>query len=443
MFAHNAIKLFWPSHLCSPKCHQGYLIGWYNASNSICVASVVPNVEFSELQYFLNESRTSGEHFVHINKVCNVPPRILGYLTVDKQCKFPVLNQEDKVWLNINLTSQYIPIPLSVYINNKRVKPENYQVIFYDQPNPKGLQFLSLDPLELDISASNTIVSKKQKCDSLEQIIHCSHQLNHEGKDPVSANLEMVLIQINSSYFLERGVQQLPFKYKQKHLSNQSFMDYFIHFLYAMWTWLVRTLAEVTLQALSIRLPPFILNGVAFKDLFAAGQQIDLRLQQLFFWPRQYVMLRKQNWANTAKARAHYISFYNSMWLVANDIIIGMAVGSFLMANKHIMAENFHDILHKYTVKSLESMVLWFLESPAGLKLNHELASFLSELFLWLLRLWTLCPQVVEPYTPQIIHAIGLSGVFGVTMIISLSSDFLAFMTLHINYCLEQVFLPS
>jgi hypothetical protein len=192
---------------------------------------------------------------------------------------------------------------------------------------------------------------------------------------------------------LERGVQQLPFKYKQKYLSNQSFMDYFIHFLYATWTWIARSvfinpkwfighyirkcvvlcsmcilflvlaLAEVTLQALSIRLPPFILNGVAFKDLFAAGQQIDLRLQQLFFWPRQYVMLRKQNWANTAKARAHYIryaayayihilfiifiySFYNSMWLVANDIIIGMAVGSFLMANKHIMAENFHDILH-------------------------------------------------------------------------------------------------
>lgn len=79
-------------------------------------------------------------------------------------------------------------------------------MIFYDQPNPKGLQFLSLDPLELDISASNTIVSKKQKCDSLEQIIHCSHQLNHEGKDPVSANLEMVLIQVytNHTIFLSR-----------------------------------------------------------------------------------------------------------------------------------------------------------------------------------------------------------------------------------------------
>jgi phosphatidylinositol glycan class Q protein len=83
-------------------------------------------------------------------------------------------------------------------------------------------------------------------------------------------------------------------------------------------------------------------------------------------------------------------------------------------------------------------MMLWFLESPAGLKLNHELASFLSELFLWLIRLWTVCTQVVEPYTPQIIHIIGLSGVFGVTMVISLLSDFLAFLTLHV-YCFYMV----
>ncbi|KAI9469792.1 MAG: N-acetylglucosaminyl transferase component-domain-containing protein [Benjaminiella poitrasii] len=149
-------------------------------------------------------------------------------------------------------------------------------------------------------------------------------------------------------------------------------------------------------------------------------------------------MLRKHNWANTAKARAYYISFYNSMWLVANDIIIGLAIGSFLKTNNIVMANELHKLLHKYTVESLQSMMLWFLESPAGLKLNHELASFLSELFLWLIRLWTLCTQTVEPFTPLIIYIIGLSGIFGVTMIISLSSDFLAFMTLHI-YCFYTV----
>lgn len=111
-------------------------------------------------------------------------------------------------------------------------------------------------------------------------------------------------------------------------------------------------------------------------------------------------------------------------------------------------------------------MMLWFLESPAGLKLNHELGNFLSELFLWLIRLWTGkwmvmggylllepmkcfsvdadyqqklgCMQGIKPLTPQIIHVIGLSGIFGVSMIISLLSDLLAFMTLHV-YCFYMV----
>ncbi|KAI8141850.1 N-acetylglucosaminyl transferase component-domain-containing protein [Fennellomyces sp. T-0311] len=149
-------------------------------------------------------------------------------------------------------------------------------------------------------------------------------------------------------------------------------------------------------------------------------------------------MLRRRNWANTAETRAYYISFYNSMWLVANDIIIGLAIGSFLTTNRYIMSYLLHKILHEYTVESLQSMMLWFLESPAGLKLNHELGSFLSELFLWLIRLWTGCMQAIKPLTPQIIHVIGLSGIFGVSMIISLLSDFLAFMTLHV-YCFYMV----
>lgn len=34
------------------------------------------------------------------------------------------------------------------------------------------------------------------------------------------------------------------------------------------------------------------------------------------------------------------------MWLVANDIIIGIALGSFLTANKYVLAERLHDILN-------------------------------------------------------------------------------------------------
>lgn len=478
----DVIKLFWPSHLCSPKTREGFIIGWYNTSTTICIASIVSGLELSEMQELMSEFCTAGglAEFVHINKVCNVKPQILGVLVDDRNdsSTLPSMNQvvANNVWLKVTLDTTYVPIPLAAYLDNQKLDFKAYKIIFYEQPNPKRLQFLALSPLELDISSIDMSITKKSKSPTQKQleelanlntIIEYGHALNNESSKK-SDDLDIVLVQINSSYFLESGMKLLTQSYKRKNAPRYSALnrianffnsakDYFIltvftsprgfigyyakHIIVSIFMcalFFMLALAEVTLHALNVRLPKFVLNGVALKDLFAAGQQIDLRLQQLFFWPRQYMMLRKQNWANTAKTRAYYISFYNSMWLVANDIIIGLAFGSFLMANNAAMAKKLHYILHKYTVESLQSMMLWFLETPAGLKLNHELGSFLSELFLWLIRLWTLCTQTVEPYTPQIIHLIGLSGVFGVTMVIALSSDFLAFMTLHV-YCFYMV----
>ncbi|CAO0792415.1 unnamed protein product [Mucor circinelloides] len=474
----EGVKIFWPSHLCSPKTKHGFLIGWYNTTGTVCIASVVSGVELQELQELLKEFCVSGEHseFTHINKVCNVPPQIVGVL-VDENEDHCDDSLSDQVWIKVGLDEAYTPVLLSFEYRNKILDGDTNQVIFYEQPNPKRLQFLALNPLELDISSAEMNIPSKPSTKKLSleettaknmtKILDFGHVLNGE-LEPVSDDLDIVLVQINSSYFLEYGIQLLSFNRKRKNAARYPTLDRMIRFMrtaasdlvriiftsprgfigyhikqvvmnvFLCLLFLVLVLAEVTLHLLSVRLPKFILNGVAFKDLFAAGQQVDLRLQQLFFWPRQYMMLRKHNWANTAKTRAYYISFYNSMWLVANDIIIGLAIGSFLVANNQAMANKLHRILHEYTVESLQSMMLWFLESPAGLKLNHELGSFLSELFLWLIRLWTLCTQTIEPFTPQIIHLIGLSGVFGVTMIISLSSDFLAFMTLHV-YCFYMV----
>ena len=39
---------------------------------------------------------------------------------------------------------------------------------------------------------------------------------------------------------------------------------------------------------------------------------------------------------------------------------------------------------------------------------------------------------VIGPLTPSIIGIIGLSGMFGGSMVLSLLSDFLSFMTIHI-----------
>lgn len=87
-------------------------------------------------------------------------------------------------------------------------------------------------------------------------------------------------------------------------------------------------------------------------------------------------------------SHAEYIRFYNSLWLVANDVIIGIAVGSAVIDNNDWLAHHISNILGSYTVTSLQQTISWLMDWPAGLKLNNELAQFLGDLFLWVIDYW-------------------------------------------------------
>jgi phosphatidylinositol N-acetylglucosaminyltransferase subunit Q len=84
-----------------------------------------------------------------------------------------------------------------------------------------------------------------------------------------------------------------------------------------------------------------------------------------------------------------YIRFYNSLWLVANDVIIGIALGSYIIDNATWVAEKISEILSEYSVAALQSRIAWLMGSPAGLKLNTQLAAFLGDLFLWVIDHWS------------------------------------------------------
>ncbi|CAO3622968.1 unnamed protein product [Cunninghamella echinulata] len=429
---------------------------------------------------------SENTNFDLIDRVCKIRPTILGQL-VTSESQYQKNDMDD--WLEIQLNDAYVPEPRSIVMNKQTTL--SYEIVFYDQPNPERLQFLALEPLTLDITTlSSTMMTtitthetkneQQQKQERLtkqniEKVIHNGRELSTKPfvTYDSSDDLSFILVQINSSYYLERGLHLIysekystfttatstTHSHDQQHHHHQfsfihllkrlyHFMYQYVYRIFISWLFqtfimnpchcilfLIFSFSEATLHILGWKLPRL---NVAIKDLSAAGQQIDLRLQQLYFWPKQYMMLRKNNRSNTAETRAYYISFYNSMWLVANDIIIGVALGSFLTANCEMVSIKLHDILKTYTVDSLQSMMLWFLKTPAGLKLNQELGTFLSELFLWLIHLWRECMWIIQPWTRHILYFIGCCGIFGVSMIISLLSDMLAFLTMHI-YCFYMV----
>ena len=105
----------------------------------------------------------------------------------------------------------------------------------------------------------------------------------------------------------------------------------------------------------------------------------------------QYVTLRqrKNDWDSVTTSHPDYIRFYNSLWLVANDVIIGIALGSYIIDNAGWLASQISSLLSLYTVEALHRSISWLMGWPAGLKLNTELAAFLGDLFLWVIDYWS------------------------------------------------------
>ncbi|KAF3908706.1 hypothetical protein AA313_de0210068 [Arthrobotrys entomopaga] len=171
-----------------------------------------------------------------------------------------------------------------------------------------------------------------------------------------------------------------------------------------------------------------------FASLTGIAQQLDIRLQQLCYWPTQYGKLRKRkgDLESTNSVHPDYIRFYNSLWLVANDVIIGIALGTFLIENSAGVAGWLDALLRTYTIDGFRGTISWLSGKPAGLKVNEELAVFLGDLFLWVVDYWAGSMASVRPHFAKIIWIIGFSSFAGATMPISIFSDLLSILTLHI-----------
>ncbi|TIA28843.1 Gpi1-domain-containing protein [Aureobasidium pullulans] len=151
-----------------------------------------------------------------------------------------------------------------------------------------------------------------------------------------------------------------------------------------------RIAGEAWLRILEWRPIP---DSAALKDVSATAQQIDIRLQQFCYWPIQYLTLRKRrtDWGSVTNSHPEYIRFYNSLWLVANDIIIGIAIGSYIIENSDYVAGQVESIVDSWFIEGLQRMICWLMGYPGGLKLNEDLAQFLGDLFLWIIDYWAEC----------------------------------------------------
>lgn len=303
----------------------------------------------------------------------------------------------------------------------------NLQVIIFERPRPLYMQYFSLTPISLSLGdkperawrgipplddvdaeearekAKRAVLIEKLKLHTIVKHapsemelalstiiaqINCSHEIG----DLLSKNSGLVGTKLRRSLSVSERVVE----------SATNLWEYVLQLTWhVLATWMLpitlqlfivlivacRGGAEVVLQIIEWRLRP---SWAALKDVSATAQQLDIRLQQFCYWPIQYLTLRrrKNDWQSTTNSHAEYIRFYNSLWLVANDIIIGVALGSYIIENSAFVASQIDHVGGAWSVEGLRRTISWLMGWPAGLKLNTELAVFLGDLFLWVIDYW-------------------------------------------------------
>ena len=326
--------------------------------------------------------------------------------------------------------------PLTVYTDPSSRFPRlhyaadtltSIQVIVYDRPHPKRMQYLSLKPITLALGDKTRaaewdgvfaeleqaeVKERKRKAQLVERLK--LHTVIAHPPTQKELALPDIIEQVNCSYelnaLLQKNIGMIGRRMKRALSvservaeSANNLWDYawmVLHYLFRVWIWPIaaqvfifglithRILGEGVILVLHWQ--PRGPDYPALKDISATAQQIDIRLQQWCYWPIQYLTLRrrKANWESITNTHPEYIRFYNSLWLVANDVIMGIAVGTFIIENASFVAAQVDTIFSAWSVEGLRRMISWLMGWPGGLKLNTELAAFLGDLFLWVIDYW-------------------------------------------------------
>lgn len=309
-------------------------------------------------------------------------------------------------------------------------RASSIQIVLFQRPRPGLMQYISLNPIALALDDKHGD-SRLEPQDGLEEEEEKQERLKKERQLKLVEKIKLhsivkrvpsakekalakIVNQINWAWELELLLQKNVSLIGTRPQRSLSVSERVVESATTMrdialfWVWEMITLylfpivtrgfvlvlmshriaAEMFLTVLEWRPTP---RRAALKDMSATAQQVEIRLQQFCYWPMQYVTLRqrKNDWESVTTSHADYIRFYNSLWLVANDVIIGMALGSYIIDNANWIADEINLILTKFTVEALQRSISWLMVWPAGLKLNKELAEFLGDLFLWVIEYWS------------------------------------------------------
>jgi phosphatidylinositol glycan class Q protein len=347
-------KLFWPSHLCTKENTSGFLVGWNSSEFVYTVATVVSHVSIVELEHLLSRySAESDPIHTFMNETCGAAPTVLGLYFIEYE--EPQITSIDEYflkrryeeWIVVKKAGNYMTQLKSIRYRTHTFKQLHPEIVFYDQPNPITAQYLSLDPIILNVYERRSVAAKyiPITTDKLMMNIEMHYpKVMVPLRDGLKEHhINYILNQINFTYSLEKlvntaNLHQLlkmrPITHSHKEdvilsqqntekkpnvdpisgsklpSSNQRWLRWFHEWILQcliMLLFLFRCTTGYITQLANVRLPYWLLDGHTLNEVSALMRQMELRLRQICLWPSQFIMLRRKGFRNTIVSRAYFI----------------------------------------------------------------------------------------------------------------------------------------
>ncbi|KAI3404269.2 gpi1 [Candida oxycetoniae] len=332
-------------------------------------------------------------------------------------------------------------------------------IIYFNPPNFTNLEYFSIEPILLQ---SMGPIGRKSKVLSLSLKMEEYYKPHFDSQSvQMCISNDTVLEKINQIYRTRLKYREptsmLPFARTIKSFVKPAIIYWLVPFIQIFQKVLI----------LFIDIINYDVYSYSLVKMSKVCRQLDLRLKQLNYFPIQFLcyynksILYQENNSlivhdlklpifnsNLNINNSNYINLYNSIWLIFNDILIGITIHSIIANNQYRIFDFIQSsLLEKYLFSDMVSLINWVsTKHPAGFKLNTDLGRFLGDLYVWTVVFWkSMMDKLQLTENRNLILCIVriLSTFGGCSFLISFVLDIINILTFHIYafyYCAAKVY---
>lgn len=327
---------------------------------------------------------------------------------------------------------------------------DSYTVVVFSPPKLRNLEYFTINPILLQ--GSDTEPPTEPLYRKVDR-----YRRHSEFNGAVYVSDETVLERVNHCLEVRQKLQNVYASTKKRSIVLPK-----LRFVLKLILYIFTSLAEFLIaNALA-----FFVKVIALLNQKTLGfvpvnnssfcRQLDLRLRQLSFLPIQFLCYYKGDVLSERSRRllklsfpnenhniknSNYINFYNTVWLILNDIILGRVF-------YNVWKENYHHVpgliqALRYTLfDELNSLISWVgSDHPAGFKLNNDLGLFMEAMLLWSSLSWQLvtdatfrCFETIFVINEASAFIFNLICFSGFSFVLAFLVDYVKFISFHIHF---------